>query len=123
MCPIFILNKLQSSGRDKNISSVIVAIFTLVFATICGLFTMAKRHEIFAATAAWGISNARFGLLGRLTLIQLLRRFSCLHKPKQLKLFAMFDRSVSIERFAELIHTSDGHCQYFLLLRVWHLNH
>ncbi|MCJ1388727.1 hypothetical protein MMC18_001576 [Xylographa bjoerkii] len=49
MIPVFVLYVMQqSTGFAKDI---VVLVFTLVFAIFLALFTKAKRHELFAATA------------------------------------------------------------------------
>ncbi|MCJ1378890.1 hypothetical protein MMC17_001989 [Xylographa soralifera] len=49
MIPVFVLYVIQqSTGFAKD---VVVLVFTLVFAIFLALFTKAKRHELFAATA------------------------------------------------------------------------
>jgi hypothetical protein len=50
MIPVFILYVLRC--RSGNIQNVVTLGFTTFFALLCSTCTTAKRHEIFAATAA-----------------------------------------------------------------------
>ncbi|CAG8954500.1 hypothetical protein HYFRA_00004413 [Hymenoscyphus fraxineus] len=54
--PIFLLNRLTSMG-DMDVthttSIMVLLVFTLIFSAVMSLFTRAKRHEIFAASAAY----------------------------------------------------------------------
>ncbi|CAG8971605.1 hypothetical protein HYALB_00007998 [Hymenoscyphus albidus] len=53
--PIFLLNRLTSVG-DMDVthttSIMVLLVFSLIFSAVMSLFTQAKRHEIFAASAA-----------------------------------------------------------------------
>ena len=50
MVPVFAFYWVSSKGPIKD---VIVLVFTMVFAIFLAIGTKAKRHEIFAATAAY----------------------------------------------------------------------
>ncbi|KAL9619181.1 MAG: hypothetical protein Q9160_006190 [Pyrenula sp. 1 TL-2023] len=51
MIPIFVLSEM--SNKSSTIKNVVVFIFTSMFAAVCSLSTLAKRHEIFAGTATY----------------------------------------------------------------------
>lgn len=50
MVPVFVLFVIPQTGLLKD---VVVLLFTFVFAIFVTLFTKAKRHEVFAATAGY----------------------------------------------------------------------
>ena len=50
MVPVFVFYWVASKGLYKD---MIVLVFTMGFAMFLAIFTKAKRHEIFAATAAY----------------------------------------------------------------------
>lgn len=50
MVPVFILYLLRC--RSGNVQNAVTLGFTTFFALLCSTCTTAKRHEIFAATAA-----------------------------------------------------------------------
>jgi hypothetical protein len=49
MAPVVVLFSAQKSGPFKI---AIILIFTLFFSAALSIFTKARRHEVFAATAA-----------------------------------------------------------------------
>ena len=60
MAPVILLYVLQPSGSAKD---TVILLFTTLFAMFLALFTKAKRHELFAATAGYGkafLTNERF---------------------------------------------------------------
>ncbi|MCJ1225668.1 hypothetical protein MMC12_002317 [Toensbergia leucococca] len=50
MIPVFVLYAWREDGVDKD---MVVLVFTFVFAIFLAIFTRAKRHEVFAATAGY----------------------------------------------------------------------
>lgn len=58
LVPVFVLFKLQPTDkseieRKSNYQILTVFIFTLLFSASCSIFTQAKKHEVFTATAAY----------------------------------------------------------------------
>ena len=58
LVPVFVLFKLQPTSRSEierksNYQILTIFIFTLLFSASCSIFTQAKKHEVFTATAAY----------------------------------------------------------------------
>jgi hypothetical protein len=52
--PIFAMYKLTTLGHRSTVQTVVVlVVFTLLFVAAMSLLTRAKRHELFAASAAY----------------------------------------------------------------------
>ena len=58
LVPVFVLFRLQPTSREEferksNYQILTIFIFTLGFSASCSIFTKARRHEVFTATAAY----------------------------------------------------------------------
>lgn len=58
LVPVFVLFRLQPTSREEferksNYQILTIFIFTLAFSASCSIFTKARRHEVFTATAAY----------------------------------------------------------------------
>ena len=53
LLPVLILSKIRTHDHDQEYMILVIFLFTLTFSACCAIFTMAKKHEVFAATAAY----------------------------------------------------------------------
>ena len=58
LSPVYILFKIRpvdesDIDRKSSLQILVIFLFTLLLSASCSIFTQAKRHEVFAATAAY----------------------------------------------------------------------